>query len=202
MEKRQLLLIIFHTKFPCQQHKIKSQKKIGCQKQVKSAIKSQGMLIFWSSYGVAYNAPAVSATTFFTVLIAAAAAVLPFFLGLLTNDFWILSGTLYELPSVVFRKEAIVILSTASATGFIDPADPTKPGSNSMFWSSLPWINEFRGGVNRVPVFQVASVDENMDGLTDMFDISIQFPLFSSTETITKAQVVLFFDVEFRVSVR
>jgi len=137
-----------------------------------------------------YYSGYASASFCYAVVYGATLLILPLVLAYNSVGFWYKEGVYYEQPAVNYKYQAIVeLFGKSSSSGSSQPF--------SLYFSNSPALNILHSDSLRSPVLQSAEFDDNLDGITDRIEVSVQMPL-QSTETISGMATMLMTEVELR----
>ena len=140
-----------------------------------------------------FRAPAFSCSFLFCFFLFIVIAILPFFLGFATYDFWKARQFYLEQPQVLYRKELLITVyseqESVSGSSLI-----TSP--SVQFFSTL-------GSINRMyyeslsPMTIVSSLlDYNFDGYAEMYDFNIT--VYTDPSNIKSIKILSFYDYQIR----
>jgi transmembrane protein 231 len=141
--------------------------------------------IFSHSDRFHYRANLFSLATCFLILCTALTFLPPFLFAYFAGGFWIKEGSYTEQPRINYSSKYIAILGNIDAT------------TTQFFSSSYASLNTLFQNVIIPGTNTFSAIDNDGDGVTDQFDITIEL-LLSSTVNINNINVWLIFEYELR----
>lgn len=137
-----------------------------------------------------YYASRCSAAFVFFVLAAGTVLVLPFFMAYSAKgpEFWLKRRSFFEQPDVKYNHKLIMVLEGTQRDG----EAPT-----ALFFSSASSVNAAFQQFVRLPVLRSREVDDDLDGLADELELSLQMPV-RHDEAIYSATLLVFFEFKLR----
>ena len=135
-----------------------------------------------------YYASRFSCAYLFFVVVGLVAITVPFFLAYSNvPSFWLKTNTYREQPKMSFQYKVLGDLQGVNSEG----------RNFQIVFSSMSDVENLYSGELRVPVIRNIELDNNRDGMPDVFHLQVQVPL-QKGERILRADLVSFFDVKFR----
>ena len=96
--------------------------------------------LFYENYYKTYSSPFFSLTSFVCLGVVIFVIIIPVYLAMLTNDFWVSTTTYYEQPNVTCNAQYILYLLQ---------------NGNSAIYNSVTKLNDFYDNLLPVPVTKV-----------------------------------------------
>ncbi|NXC38837.1 TM231 protein, partial [Penelope pileata] len=127
-----------------------------------------------------YRAGLCSAAALGLLLMAALTFLPPLLLAYRSHGFWLAHSAYREQPAVRFRREALLVATTAPGPG------------GFLAWSTFPAFNRLQGERLRVPLVSAREEDKNQDGKMDQLHFHLELPL-QPTEHVVGVQLILIF---------
>lgn len=137
-----------------------------------------------------------SAACTYKTLSALALVIIPFLVAFGSHNFWLKRSSYFEQPLVQFKhKVAVALEGTTTAGGGAAPVPL------SLFWSTVPVMNDVFEADLRSPVLRSWHDDHNRDGIPDVLHVFLRFPL-KEGENIHQVTSVATFDYQLRDRVK
>jgi len=97
--------------------------------------------LFYENYYKSYSSPLFSFTSFICLGVVILVLLIPFYLAIITGDFWISTTTFYEQPTVSCNAQYILYLLQ---------------NGESRIYNSVTKLNDFYDNLLPVPVTKVS----------------------------------------------
>lgn len=138
-----------------------------------------------------YYAPYLSSTFLYISLFGFVLIFLPLIIAYNSANFWLKDKTQFEQPSIKYRYHSIFEIFGSSTSG----------DDVNIFYSTSTTINNLYESTLRIPILRSAELDDNLDGITDRFEISMAMPI-SSNERIFGFSAIFYHDVKLSTPVK
>lgn len=136
-----------------------------------------------------YVASRCSLAWFAKAVLVAALLLLPYFVGWWTHSFWKKRETYLEQPEVEFTHKLVVALETQT------------PGQPLVFSTVPEVVAVVEPALVRRPRIETATIDYDLDGVADAFNLTLTMPL-EAGEEVHRASLALFFELRLRDRIR
>ena len=137
-----------------------------------------------------------SAACVYKILSVLALVIIPFLVAFGSHNFWLKRSTYFEQPLVQFKHKVAVVLEGFSSA---DGGATRRP--LSLFWSSVPLMNDVFEANLRSPILRSWADDHNRDGTPDALHVFLRFPL-NAGEDVHQVTSVATFDYQLRDRVK
>ena len=121
---------------------------------------------------------------------------LPLIIAYNSSSFWIKEHVLYEQPTVSYRYQAIIEVFGQAVTTAYPYRTPF-----TLYYSSSSILNQQHNRFLRIPILQTAEIDDNVDGIVDRIEVSLNMPL-APEEDVTGISAVFLHDVKLKTRAR
>ena len=138
-----------------------------------------------------------SAACVYKILSVLALVIIPFLVAFGSHNFWLKRSTYFEQPLIQFKHKVAVVLE-----GFADgDGGGAARRPLSLFWSSVPLMNDVFEANLRSPILRSWADDHNRDGTPDALHVFLRFPL-NEGEHVHQVTSVATFDYQLRDRVK
>lgn len=133
-------------------------------------------------YTRAFVAPRCSSAYCLFILSIIALILIPIYVTFASDNVWVKESTVREQPQVQFRHELLVLAAGEAA-------------SDSVGWSSTGDLVSLIPGQVLVPDVRSTSIDQNKDGVPDIFNLVVDFPTGNATRQFKKVTFLAVYQV-------
>lgn len=134
-----------------------------------------------------YRAPMCSLSFCFSLLVLVGMILVPLFVGLASNNFWLKTNVLYEQPDVQFNYDVIVVLQGYSGGSDVE----------TWAWATRPEVRDVYQPYLRAPIVRAWSDNTNNDDLPDVWKVSVQMPL-QENDKVLSVKAMSFFNYKLK----
>lgn len=131
-----------------------------------------------------YRAPVCSMSFCFSALVLAGAVLVPFFVGFASENFWLKTNTYFAQPTLRFQYDVLLLLQgEAGADGHIA----------TWAWATDELLRDAYEPHLRPTVVRAWADDDNLDGVADVWTVTLQMPL-EANDKVFQVSALAFFD--------